>query len=125
MGVPYASGMYFEYIRAMNIADEITLEKAVARVFDCDESYANKIIASLRMNLPIQGATPLQMYLGYGMVNGPSKEELDKISNAEYPKPVTPEAGVHESVITYRVIYKLGLIAGISGKWLNDVNKVK
>lgn len=44
------------------------VEKQIAQIFECDVNYAHKIIASIKMNLPIQGATPKQMYKGYELV---------------------------------------------------------
>lgn len=44
---------------------ELLLALEVAKIFKCDIGYAHKIMASFKMNLPIQGATPEQMYLGY------------------------------------------------------------
>ena len=46
----------------------MTQEEKIAKIFECDISYANKIIASLKMNLPIQGATPKQMFEGYSEI---------------------------------------------------------
>jgi len=58
------------------------LEEKISEIFDCELSYANKIIASLKMNLPIQGSTPKQIYEGYSVIH--SVQKLDKLYEFVY-----------------------------------------
>jgi len=58
------------------------MEEKISEIFDCDLSYASKIVASLKMNLPIQGATPKQMYEGYSVIH--SVEKVDRLYEFVY-----------------------------------------
>lgn len=57
--------MEIDWEKEKAIGAELLLAKEIAQIFKCDMGYAYKIMASFRRNLPIQGATPEQMYLGY------------------------------------------------------------
>ncbi len=59
-----------------------TIEEQISKIFDCDLSYANKVIASLKINLPIQGATAKQMYEGYSVIH--SLEKVDRLYEFVY-----------------------------------------